>query len=106
MWRVGGTMGKYTPLGAFLRRWRQRNGSQEAVELNFDEIERIIGALLPRAAATPEWWTNDPDGSKHCVQCASWLDSGYLAHLKAGCERVRFRPQAKDGRQEEDPTTT
>jgi len=48
-------MRKYDALAAFLRRWRVRNGA-EGVELGFAHIESIIGGLLPRGAAKPEWW--------------------------------------------------
>ncbi|HZV09145.1 MAG TPA: hypothetical protein VFF94_05285 [Novosphingobium sp.] len=59
-------MTKYDPLRRFLV--RRRRG--EAVRLTLDEIERIIGAILPKAAIDPAWWSNDPpDGHRGFVQC-------------------------------------
>lgn len=60
-------MGKYDPLGVFLRRWKVRNAA-EGVELGFTHIESIIGGLLPRGAAEPQWWGahgDDPRSSPH-----------------------------------------
>ena len=82
-------MAKYDPLAAFLR--RQRN---QTVELSFREIENLIGALLPNAAASPAWWqdvgTEPPTGVQH----AAWGKSGYRAELLRGEDRVRFAPQS------------
>lgn len=63
-------MGKYDALGAFLRRWAVRNGEQE-VELTLAQIEGLIGAPLPKAAANIAWWCDDRSG----VQSCAWLDA-------------------------------
>lgn len=86
-------MGKYSPLGAFLRRWRRKNGNLHCVELSFAEIERIIGAMLPRGATTIEWWSNAPPDGRDFAQCQSWLAAGYEANPVAGSEVVRFHPR-------------
>lgn len=78
-------MGKYDALGAFLRRWKTRHEAADA-DLSFLDVERIIGALLPRGAHHPDWWRNQPDA----VQCRAWLEAGFEAHPFQEAERVRF----------------
>ena len=86
-------MGKYEPLRRFLRR---RRG--EEVELSFADIERIIGALLPKTANDPVWWTNQPQRGRGFVQCGAWLEAGFHAR-PAGGETVRFLPMRQTDRQ-------
>jgi len=43
-------MSKYDPLSGHLRRQRQ-----DELELSFAEIERILGAMLPKSAARQQW---------------------------------------------------
>jgi len=63
-------MGKYEPLGDFLREQR----TQE-VPLTFGEIERITGAKLPpRAQHHRAWWSNNPSNN---VMTKVWLDAGF-----------------------------
>lgn len=81
-------MSKYDPLRRFLRR---RRG--EAVQLSFDEIERIIVAFLPKAAHEPDWWGNDPASGPRAVQRRAWLDAGYRAQWLAP-ETVLFTAAA------------
>ena len=78
-------MSKYDPLSGHLRRQRQE------LELTFAEIERILGAMLPKSAALPQWWakTTEPDTSQ--MQRKAWRDAGYDAFLLTGKERVRFK---------------
>lgn len=78
-------MGKYTALGTFLRRWAVRNDGQE-VELTFAQIEGVIGAPLPKAAADTVWWSDDPSG----VQSSAWGDAGFEARLIDDAELVIF----------------
>ncbi|HEY0628417.1 MAG TPA: hypothetical protein VGD23_03725 [Sphingomicrobium sp.] len=79
-------MAKYDRLGTYLR----RKGMAE-LELSFADIERIIGNMLPKSAALPQWWANEEcPGSRH-VQVQAWRNSGYDAFLMAGFEKVRFR---------------
>ena len=71
-------MSKYDPLGAFLR-------SRDADEtpMTFDEVEAVIGAPLPPAAARhPAWWSNNPQNN---VMTRVWLDAGFRT------ERVDLR---------------
>jgi len=85
------TMSKYAPLGAFLRRWKRKNGSADTVELTFADVERIIGALLPQGAATREWWHNHDRTERGFAQSRAWLNAGFEAHPVEGSERVLFR---------------
>ncbi|HEY0596208.1 DUF7662 domain-containing protein [Sphingopyxis sp.] len=78
-------MGKYDALGVFLRRWAVRNGGQE-VELTLAQIEGLIGAPLPKAAANIAWWCDDRSG----VQSRAWLDAGFEARLIEQEEFVIF----------------
>ena len=65
---------KYEPLQKHL------SGLPEATtELNiqFREIEAIIGASLPPSASTHRpWWGNERDPSRS--QAASWLGAGFV----------------------------
>ena len=79
-------MSKYDPLSGHLRRQRQ-----EDLELSFPEIERILGAMLPKSADRPQWWANTTDPDTIHVQCKAWCDAGYDAFLLVGKDRVRFK---------------
>ena len=60
------------------------------VEQTFVEIERILGAMLPKSANRLSWWGNEiAPGSTH-VQCAAWLSAGFKVRLISGAERVQF----------------
>lgn len=82
-------MAKYDPLGRFLRRRRH-----EDVRLSFDEIERIIGAMLPHAADDPVWWANDPPRERGFIQCRAWLEAGYRAQSEWPLRAIVFRANA------------
>lgn len=62
-------MGKYEPLGEFLR--KQRAGR---VPMTFAEIERIVGTKLPKSQRYPAWWSNNPWNN---VMTQVWLDAGF-----------------------------
>jgi hypothetical protein len=63
-------MGKYEPLGQFLRKQR----TQE-VPLTFREIEKITGVKLPpKAQHHRAWWSNNPDNN---VMTRVWLEAGF-----------------------------
>lgn len=82
-------MGKYDPLCRYLRR---RRGAE--VSLTFDDVERIIGALLPRAAGAASWWTNAPPEGHAFVQCHAWLGAGYHA-IPTAPGVIHFCPRSK-----------
>ena len=47
------------------------------VSLSFKEIERILGASLPRSAYTHrQWWENPKDLSNR-PQAKSWIEAGF-----------------------------
>ena len=74
-------MAKYDPLKRYLRRQKRAR-----LDLTFPEIERIIGAMLPKRAHQPQWWTTaDPVP----LQAEAWGEAGYTARL-CGEEKVRF----------------
>ena len=61
-------MGKYQPLGQFLRKQRTNE-----VPLTFREIEKIIGAKLPpNSQHYRAWWSNNPFNN---VMTKVWLRS-------------------------------
>jgi hypothetical protein len=63
-------MGKYEPLGDFLR--SQRTGQ---VRVTFDEIERITSTKLPpKAQHHRAWWSNNPSNN---VMTKVWLEAGF-----------------------------
>ena len=63
-------MGKYEPLGQFLRKQRTRE-----VPLTFREIEKITGVKLPpKAQHHRAWWSNNPGNN---VMTKVWLEAGY-----------------------------
>ncbi|HMK80954.1 MAG TPA: hypothetical protein VK438_14965 [Xanthobacteraceae bacterium] len=101
-------MGKYEPLGQFLRRQRARE-----VPLTFREIEKITGVKLPpKAQHHRAWWSNNPDNS---VMTKVWLAAGFesaqvdiegrklvfrrVAGTAASASRPALKPYAtKEGR--------
>lgn len=63
-------MGKYEPLGQFLRNQRTAE-----VPLTFREIEKITGVKLPpKAQHHRAWWSNNPDNN---VMTRVWLAAGF-----------------------------
>jgi len=77
-------MGKYEPLGQFLRR-----RTHDRWSASFAEIEAVLGHALPKSARDyPAWWANQ-HGAGHSQ--TSWLDAGWKTcnvDLKRG--RVDF----------------
>ena len=65
-------MGNAAALSAFLA---AQAGA--AVVLTVREIEGLIGAPLPAAADTRDWWTNDPT----VAQARAWLDAGWRVRM-------------------------
>ena len=63
-------MGKYEPLGQFLRQQRTAE-----VSMTFREIEKITGVKLPpKAQHHRAWWSNNPDNN---VMTKVWLAAGF-----------------------------
>jgi hypothetical protein len=82
-------MGKYDPLEGHLR--RQKTASYE---MSFRDIERVLGALLPKSAHRAEWWANEQSLTTRHVQCKAWLRVGYRAVPQTHLERIRFERSA------------
>ena len=82
-------MGKYQPLGQFLRKQR----TQE-VPLTFREIEKITGVKLPpKAQHHRAWWSNNPDNN---VMTKVWLEAGFeSARVDMEGRKLVFRRVAK-----------
>ena len=62
-------MSKYQPLTDHLRR-----SGEAAVPMTFEDVERVIGAKLPKSAGTRPWWSNNPTNN---VMTKAWLAAGY-----------------------------
>jgi len=77
-------MAKYDPLKRYLARQKTAR-----VELSFDDIERMIGAFLPKAAARSQWWDDVGTDGPPAVQMQAWRSAGYRAQLTTR-ERVIF----------------
>lgn len=86
-------MGKYDPLFEYLCRAGDR-----PVELSFDEIEVLVGALPASATTHAAWWANEAAGGRH-VQAHAWLNAGREVETVDRARRwVRFTsPQWRRG---------
>lgn len=63
-------MGKYEPLGDFLR-----SQHTSLVPMTFDEIEDVTGVKLPpKAQHHRAWWSNNPSNN---VMTKVWLEAGF-----------------------------
>src|ERR1700734_3125598 len=84
-------MGKYEPLGTFLRGQRKQE-----VPLTFTEIEKITGVKLPpKAQHHRAWWSNNASNN---VMTKVWLEAGYeSAQVDMSARKLVFRPAAKGG---------
>ncbi|HET7011491.1 MAG TPA: helix-turn-helix domain-containing protein [Anaerolineales bacterium] len=88
---------KYFPLYRHLRQQRA-----ERIVMSFAEIERLLGADLPRSARRRGFWSNRGQGG---LQAAAWLEAGYevgavdLASRKVEFERpgVRYAVRKEAG---------
>src|SRR5437588_286608 len=78
-------MGKYEPLGQFLRNQRSRE-----VPLTFREIEKITGVKLPpKAQHHRAWWSNNPSNN---VMTKVWLAAGYeTTQVDMNARKLVFR---------------
>jgi hypothetical protein len=84
-------MGKYQPLGSFLR-------DQHAAEvpMTFLEIEKVTGVKLPpKAQHHRAWWSNNAANN---VMTRVWLDAGFeTAQVDMEARKLVFRRVAKAG---------
>jgi hypothetical protein len=82
-------MGKYEPLGTFLR-----NQRAQEVPLTFSEIEKITGVTLPpKAQHHRAWWSNNAANN---VMTKVWLEAGYeSSQVDMTARKLVFRRVAK-----------
>jgi hypothetical protein len=92
-------MGKYEPLGKFLRQQ-----SSELVVLQFEDIERIVGSKLPESSRQHRaWWSNNPNNN---VMTKVWLNAGFQTEqVDIEGRRLVFRKMSP-GRQGEGAPST
>ncbi len=77
-------MGKYSPLGDFLRKQRAAR-----IPMTFSEIEQLIGAKLPNSRRYAAWWSNNPFNN---VMTQVWLDAGFKTEqVDVEARKVVFR---------------
>lgn len=66
-------MSKYDPLCNYLK-----NSDLKVVILEFEEIEEILGFILPTSAYQYDrWWKNEPVNNTRHSHCKSWQNAGY-----------------------------
>ncbi len=82
-------MGKYQPLGSFLR-----DQHAPEVPMTFQEIEQIIGVKLPpKAQYHRAWWSNNASNN---VMTKVWLAAGYEStQVDMSARKLVFRRVAK-----------
>lgn len=87
-------MGKYEPLGKFLR-----SQKLERIAMSFSEIERVINSKLPPSKKYPAWWSNNPDNN---VMTREWLEAGYETEsVDIASGKLVFRRNKKIGTNKE-----
>src|SRR5579863_994325 len=80
-----------------LRDYLKRQTLPEFV-LNFDEIEEIIDAALPRAAQRASWWETLRSPQEKMPQREACLEAGFVATRLPDGKTVRFRKTPRDKR--------
>jgi hypothetical protein len=90
---IGTKVHDYERLGDYLKR-------QKLMEfvLSFEQIEEIIDAGLPRAAARASWWDTLRSPQEKMPQREACLAAGYIATRLPDGKSVRFTPMPKDKR--------
>jgi hypothetical protein len=77
-------IGKYDPLFEHLCR-----AGDSPLEMSFDDIEALVGALPPSSLLHRTWWGNEIGGGH--VQARSWLNAGReVESVDPTQRRVRF----------------
>ena len=78
-------MGKYDPLNEQLR-----ESKRSEVRFSFREIEKLLGADLPKGAREKKtWWTNEDTG-----HASAWVAAGYTADVDLDEQTVTYRRAA------------
>jgi len=84
--QTGPTVNDYDALRDYLK----KQTSPEFV-LSFDQIEELIGAVLPRAAQRASWWETLRSPEVKMPQREACLAGGYIAMRQADGKSVRFK---------------
>jgi hypothetical protein len=80
-------MGKYDPLNEQLR-----ESKRNEVRFSFREIEKLLGADLPKGAREKKtWWTNEDTG-----HASAWVAAGYTADVDMDGQTVTYRRAGGD----------
>ncbi len=74
-------MAKYDPL------FDRLNVAGRTVNMQFAELDELVGGLPPSARRYAAWWANDDRTHPHCM---SWGEAGYRAEVDLAAEVVRF----------------
>ena len=91
-------MSKYDALGAYLR-----EQGADLVPMTFAQIERVVGAKLPKSQKQQAWWSNSTSNN---VMTQVWLDAGFRSEQVdiAGRKLVFLRvANTASGMQEDAP---
>lgn len=86
-------MGKYEPLGQFLRKQ-----SGDMISMTFKQVEKIIGSKLPSSKESRTFWSNNP---RNNVMTKEWLEAGYeteLVDVVSGKLQFRRKTSGHPGR--------
>lgn len=88
-------VGKYARLG-----WHLANEKGDEVERSFEDIEGILGFLLPKSAKMYRpWWAND---STHVQASDGWIEHGWNVDLvDMEGQVIRFRRTGKSRKPKE-----
>ncbi len=84
---AGAQSGKYDPLCGWLK---NRPDDESAIQVKFDDLEKLLGAALPPTAYEhPSWWANVRAGRS---QSKAWLDAGWrVADVDFAAHEVTFQ---------------
>lgn len=79
-------MGKYEPLKHFLT-----NASDDSIDADFAQVERILGFDLPKSAYRHQaWWANELHGSHSHAR--SWQEAGWeTSRVDLASRKVCFK---------------
>jgi len=77
-------MGRYDPLRVFLE-----NQPAERIPVSFGDIEKVLGAPLPKSKRYPAWWSNNPSNNP---MTKVWLAAGFVTEkVNPDAGRLTFR---------------
>ena len=86
-------MTQYDALRDFLKRQKQME-----LVLNFEQIEEIIDAALPRAAHRASWWETMRSPQEKMPQREACLEAGFVATRLPDGKSVKFKKMPRDRR--------